>query len=58
MSKLNASTQSAPDRREHHYLDRMRHHSSKYEDFHWPSVELVLNLIYTCDVLHTRLAHA
>jgi MarR family transcriptional regulator, 2-MHQ and catechol-resistance regulon repressor len=44
------------DKREHHYLDRMRHHSRRYREFHWPSVELIFNLVYTYDVLHTRLA--
>jgi MarR family 2-MHQ and catechol resistance regulon transcriptional repressor len=47
---------SKPDKREHHYLDRMRHHSRNYREFHWPSVELVVNLFYTYDVIHTRLA--
>ncbi|HKP72794.1 MAG TPA: MarR family transcriptional regulator [Pyrinomonadaceae bacterium] len=56
MPKLNEVINLEPDRREHHYLDRMRHHSSKYQDFHWSSVELVVNLIYTCDVLQTLLA--
>jgi MarR family 2-MHQ and catechol resistance regulon transcriptional repressor len=44
------------DKREHHYLNRMRHHSSKYAEFHWPSVELILNLAYTYDVIHSHLA--
>lgn len=44
------------DKREEHYLDRMRHHSRNYREFHWPSVELVVNLFYTYDVIHTRVA--
>jgi hypothetical protein len=48
--------ESETDKREHHYLDRMRHHSRRYQEFHWPSVELVINLFYTYDVLYTRLA--
>lgn len=44
------------DKREHHYLNRMRHHSNKYVEFHWPSVELILNLAYTYDVIHSHLA--
>lgn len=47
---------SKSDKREHHYLDRMRHHSRNYSEFHWPSVELVVNLFYTYDVIHTRVA--
>lgn len=50
------SPESKSDKREHHYLDRMRHHSRNYREFHWPSVELVVNLFYTYDVIHTRLA--
>jgi MarR family 2-MHQ and catechol resistance regulon transcriptional repressor len=46
------------DKREHHYLDRMRHHSSKYQEFKWPSVELLVNLIYTYDVIQTHLARS
>lgn len=44
------------DKREHHYLERMRHHSRHYREFHWPSVELLVNLFYTYDVIYTRLA--
>src|SRR2546421_7029098 len=44
------------DKREHHYLNRMRHHSGKYEEFHWPSVELLINLAYTYEVIHSHLA--
>lgn len=44
------------DQREHHYLERMRHHSSKYAEFHWPSVELLINLAYTYDVIQSHLA--
>jgi MarR family 2-MHQ and catechol resistance regulon transcriptional repressor len=53
---ISESVGSEADRREHHYLDRMRHHSRSYREFHWPSVELVINLFYTYDVLYTRLA--
>jgi MarR family 2-MHQ and catechol resistance regulon transcriptional repressor len=44
------------DRREEHYLGRMRHHRERYEEFHWQSVEMLFNLIYTCDVIQTHLA--
>jgi MarR family 2-MHQ and catechol resistance regulon transcriptional repressor len=46
----------APDKRESHYLSRMRHHGDKYAEFHRPSVELLVNLIYTCDVIQTHIA--
>jgi MarR family 2-MHQ and catechol resistance regulon transcriptional repressor len=54
MSKSRES--AASDRRESHYLSRMRHHGEKYEEFHRPSVELLVNLIYTCDVIQTNIA--
>jgi MarR family 2-MHQ and catechol resistance regulon transcriptional repressor len=46
----------AADRREEHYLRRMRQHSERYEDFHWQSVETLVNLIYTCDVIESHVA--
>src|ERR1043165_1445637 len=51
-----ASPGPKSDKRDPHYLDRMRHHSRDYREFHWPSVELVVNLFYTYDVIYTRLA--
>lgn len=56
MRSEGASPESAPDKREHHYLDRMRHHGRSYREFHRPSVELLVNLFYTYDVVYTRLA--
>jgi MarR family 2-MHQ and catechol resistance regulon transcriptional repressor len=44
------------DKRERHYLERMHHHGEKYREFHRPSVELLVNLVYTYDVIYTRLA--
>ena len=45
-----------PDKREAHYLNRLRHHGEKYPDFHRPTVELLVNLYYTSDVIESRLA--
>ncbi|PYS93588.1 MAG: MarR family transcriptional regulator [Acidobacteria bacterium] len=45
-----------PDQREAHYLGRMRQHGERYAEFHRPSVELLINLIYTCDIIQTQLA--
>jgi MarR family 2-MHQ and catechol resistance regulon transcriptional repressor len=56
MKKLEQRERPEADKREHHYLNRMRHHSSKYAEFHWPSVELLINLAYTYDVVHSHLA--
>jgi MarR family 2-MHQ and catechol resistance regulon transcriptional repressor len=55
--RVSGSTESpVADKRERHYLERMRHHGEKYREFHRPSVELLVNLIYTYDVIYTRLA--
>ncbi len=57
MAKNRPQTAAAEvDRREHHYLDRMDCHNRDYEEFHWPSVEALLNLIYTFDVVHARVS--
>ena len=51
-SEVNPET----DKREHHYLKRMRHHRGRYAEFHWPSVELLVNLAYTYDVIYSHLS--
>jgi len=56
MLKNRLQIAAAVDRREHHYLDRMNCHNRDYEEFHWPSVEALLNLIYTFDVIHARVS--
>ena len=56
MKKSKPKEAPGADKREHHYLNRMRHHSGKYEEFHWPSVELLINLAYTYEVVHSHLA--
>jgi MarR family 2-MHQ and catechol resistance regulon transcriptional repressor len=43
------------DQRENHYLNRMRHHSERFPEFDWPSVELVINLIYTYEVVNASI---
>lgn len=58
MSKRSEVVQPKVDKREHHYLERMRYHSSKYQEFNWQSVELLVNLIYTYDVIQTHLARS
>lgn len=58
MPKRNEVVPPKVDKREHHYLDRMRHHSSKYQEFNWPSAELLFNLIYTYDVIQMHLARS
>ncbi|HMF57819.1 MAG TPA: MarR family transcriptional regulator [Pyrinomonadaceae bacterium] len=44
------------DKREHHYLGRVREHGERFAEFDRPSVELLLNLAYTYDVIHTHIA--
>jgi MarR family 2-MHQ and catechol resistance regulon transcriptional repressor len=58
MSRRNEVVQPKVDKRENHYLERMRHHSSKYQEFNWLSVELLVNLIYTYDVIQGHLARS
>jgi DNA-binding MarR family transcriptional regulator len=48
--------QSFPDKRENYYHDRVRQHGQRYRQFHLPSVQVLLNLIYTYDVTATHLA--
>jgi MarR family transcriptional regulator, 2-MHQ and catechol-resistance regulon repressor len=54
--KVNNKLGTEADKREEHYLGRMRLHNARYAEFHWPSVELLINLIYTCDIIQTQLA--
>jgi DNA-binding MarR family transcriptional regulator len=44
------------DRRENHYLNRMRHHNERFPEFDWPSVELIINLIYTYEVVNSLIS--
>jgi MarR family 2-MHQ and catechol resistance regulon transcriptional repressor len=46
------------DKREEYYRDRVRQHGQRYQQFHLPSVQVVLDLVYTYDVAVTRLTHA
>src|ERR671938_69085 len=54
--RVSGSVERQANKRERHYLERMRHHGEKYSEFHRPSVELLVNLIYTYDVIYARLA--
>jgi MarR family 2-MHQ and catechol resistance regulon transcriptional repressor len=56
MRNAEVSSKSKVDEREHHYLDRMRHHSRNYREFHRPSVELLINLFYAYDVIYALVA--
>jgi MarR family 2-MHQ and catechol resistance regulon transcriptional repressor len=56
MKSARLSAPPTGDQRELHYLGRMRQHSERYTEFHWPSVELLINLVYTSDIIQTQLA--
>src|SRR3982750_3970443 len=47
---------AAADKREEHYLSRMGRHGERYAEFPRPSVELLVNLVYTCEVVESHLA--
>jgi MarR family transcriptional regulator, 2-MHQ and catechol-resistance regulon repressor len=44
------------DARDDHYMNRIKHHGSKYDEFHKPSVEVALNLAYTYDVIYSHMS--
>ncbi len=44
------------DKREHYYRGRVREHGQRYVQFHLPSVQVLLDLIYTYDVTASHLA--
>ena len=52
----NGARAAAADKREEHYLVRMRRHGERYAEFHRPSVELLINIIYTCELIESRVA--
>jgi DNA-binding MarR family transcriptional regulator len=57
MSRLNArQTGPASDSREGYYQEGVRRHGQQHREFHWPSMELLFNLVYTYDVMESRLA--
>jgi MarR family 2-MHQ and catechol resistance regulon transcriptional repressor len=56
MSRLNVEqTGPASDNREVYYQEGVRRHGQRHREFHWPSMELLFNLVYTYDVMESRL---
>jgi MarR family 2-MHQ and catechol resistance regulon transcriptional repressor len=57
MSRLKEQ-QTGPksDELETYYQEKARLHGQRHRQFHWPSMELLFNLIYTYDVIESRLA--
>jgi MarR family 2-MHQ and catechol resistance regulon transcriptional repressor len=50
--------EAVEDPRERYYAERVRAHSRDNPDIHWPSAEVVFNLIYTYDVVLAEVTHA
>jgi len=44
------------DRRAEYYWSQVKKHGAKYPEFNWPSVEILLNLVYTYDVVSGHLS--
>jgi len=44
------------DRRAEYYWSQVKKHGEKYPTFNWPSVEVLLNLVYTYDVVSGHMA--
>ncbi|MBF0490717.1 MAG: MarR family transcriptional regulator [Candidatus Omnitrophica bacterium] len=44
------------DQRDDYYFNRVKEHGASYPQFHWPSLEIYLNLIYTFDIITSHMA--
>jgi len=44
------------DRRSDYYWGQVKKKGSKYSSFHWPSVEVLLNLAYTYDIVFSHMS--
>jgi len=47
----------AKDHRADYYWNQVRKHGAKYTEFNWSSVEMLLNLVYTYDIVSSHLSH-
>jgi MarR family 2-MHQ and catechol resistance regulon transcriptional repressor len=54
--KMLKASQPESDARVSHYREKILRHGRRFRGFHWPSVELLFNLIYTYDVVTTQIA--
>jgi MarR family transcriptional regulator, 2-MHQ and catechol-resistance regulon repressor len=45
------------DQRGEYYWSQVKKHGAKYPEFNWPSVEMLLNLVYTYDIVSGHMAH-
>ena len=44
------------DHREEYYWSQIKKHDGRYKSFHWPSMEMFLNLAYTYDVVSSDMS--
>jgi DNA-binding MarR family transcriptional regulator len=51
MAKMNHT-----DQRGEYYWSQVKKHGAKYPEFNWSSVEIILNLVYTYDVVSGNMA--
>jgi DNA-binding MarR family transcriptional regulator len=56
MSSVTKDPSCSVDRRGEYYEERVNNNSKRYPDYHKPSVEVVLAVLHTYDVLETNLA--
>ncbi|MEA2172450.1 MAG: MarR family transcriptional regulator, negative regulator of the multidrug operon emrRAB [Blastocatellia bacterium] len=57
MSRLNVLEPGpASDSLEDYYQKGVRRHGQRHREFHWPSMELLFNFVYTYDVIESKLA--
>jgi len=45
------------DRRAEYYWSQVKKHGAQYPGFNWSSVEILLNLVYTYDIVSGHLSH-
>ena len=43
------------DQRGDYYWNQVKKHGAKYPEFNWPSVEMILNLVYSYDIISGHL---
>jgi len=51
--KMEKLEENSVDQRRAYYWDKVRKYCEKRKDFNWPSTELILNLVYTHDIVRS-----
>ena len=49
-------TKNKKEPRSEYYWTQVKKHGQKYKEFNWSSVEMLLNLVYSYDVISNNLA--